>query len=153
LKEKPIGNSANNIETIGHSGSIQGFCALFTRIPDSNSSIIFLNNTKRAFLNAMTTAITGILYDETYDFPKKPLAKFMTSVIEKIDVEKGVLFYKKHMKQSEYHISEQELIVEGYRLLHAGKVKDAAAVFKLSTEVFPDRDNPYDSYAEALMIL
>ncbi len=26
-------------------------------------------------------------------------------------------------------------------------------VFKLSIEIFPNRDNPYDSYAEALMTL
>ncbi len=49
--------------------------------------------------------------------------------------------------------SEQELIVAGYRFLHAGNAKDAAAIFKLSIDVFPDRDNPYDSYAEALMTL
>tara|TARA_Y100000815_G_scaffold275771_1_gene317236 strand:- start:100 stop:345 length:246 start_codon:yes stop_codon:yes gene_type:complete len=45
------------------------------------------------------------------------------------------------------------LIVEGYRLLHAGNAEDAAAVFLLSTEVYPDRDNPFDSYAEALLAL
>ncbi|MGK0378606.1 MAG: tetratricopeptide (TPR) repeat protein, partial [Patiriisocius sp.] len=53
----------------------------------------------------------------------------------------------------DYYIDEVELIVVGYRLLHAGNAKDAAEVFKLSTEVYPDNDNPYDSYAEALMAL
>ncbi len=31
------------------------------------------------------------------------------------------------------------------------KKQIARLAFKLSTEVFPDKDNPYDSYAEALM--
>ena len=153
LTEKPIGNTSEMIETIGHSGTISGYCALFTRIPSSNSSIIFLNNTRRAFLNAMTTAITGILYNESYDFPLKPIAKFMTETIENEGIKKGILFYKEHKDLSEYYVSEQELIVEGYRLLHAGNAKDAAEVFKLSTEIFPNNDNPYDSYAEALMEL
>ena len=153
LKPKPVGNTSDMIETIGHSGSMQGFCALFTRIPSSNSSIIFLNNTSRAYLNAMTTAITGILNDQPYDFPRKPTAKFMSEVIAKEGIEKGIQFYKEHKDLSDYYIDEVELIVAGYRLLHVGNAKDAAEVFKLSIEVYPDNDNPYDSYAEALMTL
>ena len=153
LIEKSIGNTNQKIETISHDGSIDGFCALFTSIPSSQSSIIFLNNTKRAFLNAMTTAITGILNDQPYDFPLKPTAKFMSDIIKNKGIESGIAFYKKYKDDPEYHSSEQELIVAGYKLLHAGNTKDAAQVFKLSTEVFPDRDNPYDSYAEALMAL
>lgn len=150
---KPIGNTSETIETVGHSGSIDGFRSLYTRIPSSNSSIIFLNNTNRAFLISMTKAITGILYDKPYDFPIKPLAKFMAQVIEKEGVEKGIQFYKDHKNDSDYHVSEQELIVAGYKLLHADNAKDAVEVFKLSTEIFPNKDNPYDSYAEALMVL
>ena len=153
LVEKSIGNTSEKIETICHSGTISGYCALITRIPSSNSSIIFLNNTRRAFLNAMTTAITGILYDKPYDFPLKPLAKFMTKTTEKEGIEKGILFYKEHKNLNDYYVSEQELIIEGYKLLHAGNAMDAAAIFKLGTEVFPNKDNPFDSYAEALMEL
>ena len=153
LKEKPIGNSEDNVITNGHSGSMNGFTALYTRIPASKSSVIFLNNSGGAFLNSMTTAITGILNDASYDFPRKPLAMFMNKVIEKEGIEKGIQYYKDHKDSSDYYVSEQELIIEGYRYLHAGNAKDAAEIFKLSTEAFPDRDNPYDSYAEALMTL
>jgi len=150
---KPIGNTENTVGTIGHSGSIGGFRSLYTKIPDSKTAIIFLNNTNHASLTSMTTAITGILHDESYDFPRKPAAKFMTDVIVKEGIEKGIQFYTKHKDVSDYYIDETELIVVGYKLLHGGNVKDAAKVFKLSTEVFPDRANPYDSYAEALMAL
>lgn len=151
--DKPIGNTGEMVETIGHSGSIGGSRALQTRILSSNSTILFLNNTSHAFLTSMTTAITGILYDKPYDFPKKPTAQFMVEVIEKEGIEKGIVFYKEHMDLADYYISEEELIIAGYRFLHAGNAKDAAAVFRLGTEVFPDRYNPYDSYAEALMTL
>ncbi|MDC9723991.1 MAG: serine hydrolase [Urechidicola sp.] len=153
LMEKPMGNTSEKVEIIGHSGSMRGFTALFTRIPSSNSSIVFFNNTGRAFLNAMTTAIIGILNDKTYNFPKKPLAMFMKKAIEKEGLEKGIIFYKEHKGLEDYHVSEQELIVVGYKYLHTGNASYAAEIFKLSTEVFPDRDNPYDSYAEALMTL
>ncbi len=153
LIEKPIGNTSEKVETIGHSGSMQGFTALFTRIPSSNSSIVFFNNTGRAFLNAMTTAIIGILNDKPYDFPLKPLAMFMKEAIEKEGIEKGILFYKEHKDLDGYYVSEQELIVAGYKYLHNGNAEFAAEIFKLSIEVFPNKDNPYDSYAEALMTL
>ncbi len=153
LMEKPIGNTSKKIETIGHSGSMRGFTALFTRIPSSNSSIVFFNNTGRAFLNAMTLAIIGILNDQPYDFPKKPLALFMKKIIEKEGLEKGILFYKEHKGFEDYYVSEQELIVVGYKYLQDENAEYAAEIFKLSTEIFPNRDNPYDSYAEALMTL
>jgi tetratricopeptide (TPR) repeat protein len=45
------------------------------------------------------------------------------------------------------------LIVEGYLFLHSYDAEHAAKVFKLSTEVLQDKDNPYDSYAKALMAI
>ena len=153
FKVKSIGNTTNKIETVGHSGRISGYRALYTKIQSSNSSIILFNNTSRAFFNGITIAITGILNDKSYDFPLKPLAMFMTKEIEEKGIEKGILFYKEHKDLNDYYVSEQKLIIEGYKLLHAGNTKDAAKVFKLSTEVFPNKDNPYDSYAEALMEL
>ena len=149
LNKKPVGNTATTIEAIWHDGVIDGFCASFTRIPSSKSAIILLNNTRRAYLNSITTAVTGILKDTTYDFPKKPLAKFMSETIKKDGINQGILFYKKYKDAGDYYIDETELIVEGYRLLHAGNAIDAAEVFKLAIEVFPDKDNPYDSYAES----
>ncbi len=41
----------------------------------------------------------------------------------------------------------------GYELLHSGKAKEAAAIFKLNTEAFPKTSNAYDSYGEALLVL
>lgn len=153
LKTKPIGTTKETIETVGHSGNIAGFRALYTRIPATNSSIIVLNNTSRSFFQSLTTAITGILNDQPYDLPLIPLAKFMLKTIEKDGIETGIQFYKQHKNSTSYYVSEQELIVAGYKFLHIGNAADAAKIFKLSTEVFPDRDNPYDSYAEALMTL
>ncbi|MGH1386396.1 serine hydrolase [Kordia sp.] len=153
IRDKPIGTTKEIVETTGHSGSIGGFRSLYTRIPSRNASIIILNNTSHSFRTSITTAITGILYDKPYDLPSIPLAKFMVKTIENKGIDKGIAYYQKHKNSPEYHVSEQELIIAGYKFLHAGNAKDAAKIFKLSTEVFPNKDNPYDSYAEALMTL
>ena len=41
----------------------------------------------------------------------------------------------------------------GYQFLQRGKVKEAAAIFKLNVQAFPKSSNVYDSYGEALMAL
>ncbi|MEX1381792.1 serine hydrolase [Lutibacter sp.] len=153
LRDKPVGTTSEKVKTIGHSGSIGGFRSMYTRIPSRNASIIILNNTSHSFRNSLTTAITGILYDKPYDLPLIPLAKFMVKTIENKGIDEGIQFYKKNKDSPKYHASEQELVVAGYKFLHAENPKDAAKIFKLATEVFPDRDNPFDSYAEALMTL
>ena len=153
LRDKPIGNTSEEVETVGHSGSIYGFRSLYTKIPSRNASIIILNNSSHSFRTSITTAITGILYDKPYDLPLIPLAQFMVKTIENEGIDKGLQFYNKYKENSKYHASEQDLIVEGYRFLHTENTKVAAKIFKLATEVFPDRDNPLDSYAEALMAL
>ncbi|MEM7185228.1 MAG: serine hydrolase [Bacteroidota bacterium] len=153
IKHRHLGNSKATVETVGHGGAIDGFCSMLTVIPSSRSSIIFLNNTRRAYLNTMTTAITGILNQSTYDFPKKPLAKFMANVIKNEGIEAGIEYVKKHQNNPDFYLDETELIVEGYRLLHDGNAQHAAQVFELSIDVFPDRDNPYDSYAGAMMTM
>ncbi len=153
LIDKKVGNTDSSIATIGHGGNINGYRAYIQKIPSSKSSIILLSNTDYAFLLAISRGILGILEEKPYDYPLKPIAQFMTKVIESEGIEKGISFYKEHQNLAEYHVSEQELIVEGYRFLSLGNAAYAAEIFKLSTEVFPDKDNPYDSYAEALMAL
>lgn len=153
LITKSIGNTTATTETIGHSGSISGYCALFTRIPASNTSIILLSNTQRAYLNTITKAVMGILLDKPYDFPKKSLVKTMQNVIDTHNVSTAITFFKQQQNNNTYYVDEQELIVTGYEQLHAGNIQDAANLFKLSIAMFPEKDNPYDSYAEALMLL
>lgn len=153
LIDKKVGNTDSSISTIGHGGNINGYRAYIQRIPSSKSTTILLSNTDYAFLLAISRAILGILEEKPYDYPLKPIAKFMTKVIESEGIEKGISFYKEHQDLPEYYVSEEELIVEGYRFLHDGNANFAAEIFKLSTEVFPNKDNPFDSYAEALMAL
>jgi tetratricopeptide (TPR) repeat protein len=51
------------------------------------------------------------------------------------------------------YLAEHEMNFAGYDLLKGGKINEAAAMFKLNTEMYPNSFNTYDSYAEALLAL
>jgi tetratricopeptide (TPR) repeat protein len=153
IGEMPIGNTTERLQTISHSGGINGFNTLITRIPSDKSLIVLLNNTGGAPLQEMATAISGILYDKSYDFPKKSIAYSLVDVIGKSGTTTALAYYKDVKDSKEYLLDDNEMIVAGYELLKSGKAKEAAFLFKLDVEAFPKSFNAYDSYGEALLVL
>ena len=151
--EKPVGNTNEKIETISHSGSLPGYCAIFTRIPSSKSTIILLNNTGRAYLNAITTAVTGIIYNKPYDLPKKSVAKSLFDIIDKEESNAAIQFYNKVKDDSNYYLNENEMNMVSYKLLQENKAELAVDVLQLAITSFPDAFNLYDSYGEVLLTL
>ncbi len=153
IVKKPIGNTKDMIETIGHSGSLPGYCAIYTSIPSSQSAIIFLNNTGRAYLNTMTTAITGVLYDKPYNLPKKSIAKLLLDKIKKEGTNSGTQFFNKFKEDENYYVKEKELNIVSYKLMQSDNEESAAEVLKLGISYFPNSFNLYDSYGEVLLNL
>lgn len=153
LVEKSMGNSADKIQTIGHDGVIDGFCAIFTRIPSSKTSIILLSNIRRSPLNAMTKGIMGILYDKPYDFPRKSVANSFLEVIDKAGLAKGIEHYEAVKDDAGYYLSESEMNMASYKLLQSDRAQMAAEVLKLGIIAFPNAFNLYDSYGEVLRSL
>lgn len=148
---KPIGNSNDVIETIGHSGSLPGFCAVYTRIPSTHSAIIFLGNTGRAYLNSMTTAIMGILYDKSYDKPRKSIAKGLIDMIYKEGMDSGIQFFNNFKEDKNYYVNEEELNIVSFKLMQSNNIENALEVLKISINFFPNAFNLYDSYGEILL--
>ncbi|MFK7921463.1 MAG: serine hydrolase [Bacteroidia bacterium] len=153
LVERPLGNSEDKIEIIGHDGVIDGFCAIFTRIPSSKASVILLSNIRRAPLNAMTKGIMGILYDKPYDFPRKSAANSLFDVIDKEGLAKGIEHYEAIKDDAAYYLSENEMNMASYKFLQSDRVELAAEVLRLGIEAFPEAFNLYDSYGEVLIKL
>ncbi len=149
----PLGNTAERIATIGHGGGINGFNTQLTRIPSDKSFIVLLNNTGGAPLYEMTNAIAAILYDKSYNLPKRSVAYSLADRIEKEGIPAALEYYKGIKDSTGYYLDEREMNRTGYEFLQAGKVNEAAAVFKLNTIAFPKSSNVYDSYGEALMVL
>jgi len=153
IGEMPLGNTAERIETLGHGGGINGFNTQLTRIPSDKSFIVLLNNTGGAPLNEMTNAIAAILYDKSYDLPKRSVAYSLADRIEKEGIPAALEYYNGIKDSIGYYLNENEMNGIGYQLLQSGKVKEAAAIFKLNTQAFPKSANVFDSYGEALMAL
>lgn len=153
LKEKALGNSAETVQTIFHDGVIDGFCAIITRIPSSNSSVICLSNVRRAPLNTMTKAIMGILYDKPYDFPKKSLAYTFFELANEKSPTQAFQFYKEHLNNKDYYLIEDEINIVSYRLLSSDRANTAATILRLGIESFPDAFNLYDSLGEVYLAL
>jgi CubicO group peptidase (beta-lactamase class C family) len=153
IGEMHIGNTEEHLQTISHGGSINGFGTLITRIPSDQSFIVLLNNTGSAPLREMTTAIGGIIYDQSYDFPKKSVAYSMLGRIEKDGITTALSFYKMIKDSNDYYLNEYEMNLVGYHFLQSDSAKEAASVFGLIVEAYPHSFNAYDSYGEALMVL
>ena len=151
--EIPLGNTTERIGTIGHGGGIDGFNTQLTRIPSDKSFIVLLNNTGRVSLNEMTNAIAAIIYDKSYDLPKRSVAYSLADRIEKKGLAAALVYYNGIKDSTGFYLDENEMNSTGYDFLQSGNVSDAAAIFKLNTLAFPKSSNVYDSYGEALMAL
>jgi len=149
-----LGNTSESIETVGHSGAINGFITQLTRIPSDKSFIVLLNNTGSAApLGEMITSIMAILYDKSYNFPKRSVAYSLGDRMAKDGIPAALEYYKSIKDSAGYYPNESEMNETGYQFLNSGKVKEAVAIFKLNTEAFPKSANVYDSYGKALMAL
>jgi CubicO group peptidase (beta-lactamase class C family) len=153
IGEIPLGNTTDRIGTVGHNGGINGFNTQLTRITSDKSFIVLLNNTGGAPLDQMTQAIAAILYDKSYDLPKRSVAFSLAERIEKDGLPAALEYYKSIKDSTGYYLYENEMNMTGYQFLQPGKIKEAAAIFKLNTLAFPKSSNVYDSYGEALLAL
>jgi tetratricopeptide (TPR) repeat protein len=151
IRDEPIGNTEQKVKKIGHGGGINGFNTIIARTTEDKSLIVLLNNTGGAPLNEMVTAIRGIIYDETYDFPKKSVANSLLEVTLDKGIADGIAHYTTIKESKDYDLNEGEMNSVGYQLLQSDKLDEALAVFKLNVDAFPKSFNVYDSYAEAFM--
>lgn len=153
LGQMPVGNSGERLPATSHSGGINGFHTFIARIPSTKSLIVLLSNTGSAPLFEMTVAITGILHEKTYDFPKKSLAYDLLDWVNAEGVTAAIAKFKASKETEKYYLNEHEMNMAGYELLQANKAKEAASVFLLNVEAYPKSSNAYDSYGEALLAL
>lgn len=149
--EQKIGNTDEKVYSITHGGGINGFNTIITRFPEDKHLIVLLNNTGGTNLGEISNAITGILYDLTYDMPKKSLAKALFELINKKDLNSGLKWFKANKDSEIYALKENEFNRIGYQFLQSGKLKEAIAVFKINVDRFPKSSNVYDSLGEAFL--
>ena len=138
------------VQVIRHGGGINGFNTMIVRFPKEKNLIVILDNTAQN-AGRHSDAITNILYNQPYEPPKMSITSRLEKTINEKGVEAGIAEYRdlKTKESAIYDFSEPELNNLGYRLLRAGKLKEAVEVFKLNVEMYPKGFNTYDSLAEA----
>lgn len=152
-----LGGSKEVVNSIQHSGGINGFNTIIVRYPAQKHLIVLLDNTSQGGnLGRIGRDLTGILYNQPFELPKQSIAEaLMKTISERNDVAAAVKQYRelKATGSAAYNFNEMELNTLGYQLLGAKKMKEAIEIFKLNVEAYPQAANPYDSLGEAYMTM
>ena len=151
-KVAPSGTT-DSVQVVRHGGGINGFNSLISRMVDTKSLIVLLNNTGGTVLGRMSQGILNILYGQPHLEPQKSIADVLFKTISNENTSVAIEQYHTLKKNhpDKYIFRERELNRLGYRLLELGKIDASIAIFKLNTEAFPDASNTYDSLGEAYL--
>ena len=146
-----VGNLKDSLLMIGHGGGINGFNTLISRLPQDKQLVVLLNNTGGAPLNSIQKNILNILYNQSVDAPKKPVADLLGQAVLSSSPASVREKFAAWKTDKAYNLNENELNSLGYSLMNDGKLPEAILVFTLNAESFPDSYNVYDSRGEAYM--
>ncbi len=137
-----------------HEGHIFGFFTMYTRVPERHALVVTIDNTDDDSFVTIQREIFNVLYKGTYTLPRKPLERELGRVYREKGVEGAISRYKQlRTSDAGFELSEwRSLNRLGYAMLRAGHASDAAAIFALNTEIFPERWEAWDSLAEAYMV-
>lgn len=149
--EETVGKKTDKVKVIEHGGGINGFNTVISRMPADKNLVVLLNNTGGTVLSEMNNSIRAILYNQSFDEPKKSMAFELLDVYTEKGATIGTNTYKKLKSDPTYGIKENDINQVGYQLLQTGKKKEAIEVFKINVETFPKSGNAYDSLGEAYL--
>jgi tetratricopeptide (TPR) repeat protein len=124
--------------------------------PDDKASLVFNSKDKNAISLLLFERITlkkQSFASGSQHLRKRTMGFTMANVMLQRGVQAGLDFYKAAKDSANYITSEGQLNYAGYVLMQAGKLNEAAAIFKLNTELYPESFNTYDSYGEVLLNL
>lgn len=145
--------NGQSVPVITHGGGINGFTTMIVRYPKEKNLIVILDNTGSQSLDRLSNTIARIIYNQPFELPKQSIASILEKTINEKGIDAAVAEYRalKAKPDSTYDFAEPELNTLGYRLMGAGKLKEAVEIFKLNVEAYPQGFNTYDSLAEAYM--
>ncbi|MFK5958719.1 MAG: serine hydrolase [Lutibacter sp.] len=151
ISKKSIGEKTD-IKVISHTGGINGFSTLISRMPDQKNLIVLLNNVGGTDLTNIGISLINILYNAPYQMPKKSLAELLMETAMVSGFESAFNQFRELKNSNDYAVKENEINNLGYQVLGMGKAKEAIEIFMLNVETFPKSWNTYDSLGEAYLI-
>lgn len=154
IGDREIGKSGIKTRLIRHGGGINGFNCLLTRVVDKQQTVIILDNVGLGQHHGnITDSILSILNGQPFVLPKKSIGEHLYKITLANGVDAAIAEYRKLKlaNSKEFDFDERELNSLGYQLLTKQRFKDAIAIFKLNTEMFPKSGNTFDSLGEAYL--
>lgn len=136
-----------------HEGHMFGFFTMYTRVPETETMVLTIDNTDQDTFDEIQREIFSVLYRGTYTLPKKPIGREFSRIMREDGIDSAIVQYRalKQAKASEYDFDNWRALNRlGYALLRAGETKKAVAVFALNLESFPGEWSAWDSAGEAL---
>ncbi len=138
-----------------HEGHIFGFFTMYTRVPETETMVLTIDNTDLDSFDGIQREVFSILLRGTYTTPKKPVAREFARVMREQGIDAAIANYRKLRvtNSAEYDLDNwRGLNSLGYALLRGGEVKKAIAVFALNLESFPGQWQAWDSAGEGLAL-
>ncbi len=144
-----------------HWGDNSGYKAYVIGYPEHGIGVVWFTNSQngQSLLESMLAltlggdhpAATWLDYEQ-YDSPRRAVREELAQVMEDDGVEAAFSRYHA-MKDSRPAEAFDESLLNtlGYRMLRAGRMQDAVAIFELNVAEYPEASNPYDSLGEAYL--
>jgi len=142
---------------INHNGGNHVFFCDFWRFMDEDLTIIIQSNNYDNYTGWITSQLAKLIFKPDY----KPYEKNNYREIHQLfmngmnasEVVSIILKENENKYKSEYDLSEVSLNDVGYDLIEEKRNKDALAIFKVNSELYPNSSNAYDSYGESLLAI
>ncbi len=151
VRNAKIGQLKDSLLLIEHTGGINGFNTIISRLPKDKQLVVLLNNTGGAPLSDIRRNILRILYDQPVEAPRKSIADLLRQSVQADPLEKTKQKLTAWKADKGYNVSEDDINALGYELMREGKDNQALTVFNLNADAFPNSYNVYDSRGEAYM--
>jgi CubicO group peptidase (beta-lactamase class C family) len=122
-----------------HSGGINGFNTLFIRLLKNKQMIAIFSNAGNAPLNEMAGEIINILYNQKFNYPKKPISDVIADVI---DVDIALAVFKLNIEAYPKAFNPYDSYAEA--LMTKGENEESIQYYKKSLEINPGNTNGID---------
>jgi len=142
-----------NGKLVFHDGSNPGCETSFLKNIPKKQLVVVLSNRQDESVNIQALAAVKIINNASYLMPKTPLDIVYARTATANGVEIAVRKFNKLKSDTlSYYFTEDKNNDTGYELLNNKYLKEALALFKINTKLFPNSSNSFDSYAEALAL-
>lgn len=140
-------------KVVNHSGGWVGFVTFLHNEVDAKSGFILLTNDSGANFRSVFDNIQNLRKGKPFAMPKISVYNDMAKLTFESGVDDAVAWYHKVKSDTvAYAVNEQDINRFGYGLLNEDRIDDALKIFELNTKEYPESANPYDSYADALIL-